>query len=275
MLNKKWRKYNGVLIFNLSPHLEDDMSNVGELIRKTGSSMARWVTNFDCGIETDYWYIIKDSFAGIDEYSYNTRKSIRKGLRRLEVKQISKEILLNNGYEVYKQAFIAYKTLNKLKNKDVFIREIVALDEKWEFWGVFIKEDNSRMVGYSINYVGDDYSDFSITKFHPGFLKLRLSDALFFKMTEYYLGYRKLKYITGGSRNISHKTNIQLEYIRKFKFRKAFCKLNVHYNPFFKILVNILFPFRRLLKLFPINFFRKIVVVLKQESIRRNCKKLC
>lgn len=275
MLSKRWRRHNGVLIFNLSPHLDNDMSNVGDLVSNTYAVMARWVTNFDCGIETDYWYIIKDSFNGINEYSYSTRKSIRKGLRKLDVRKISKKTLLNNGYEVYKQAFIAYKTLNKLKDKDLFTREIADLDESWEFWGVFIKEDNCTMVGYSINYIADDYSDFSITKFHPDFLRFRLSDALFFKMTEYYLGSRKLKYITGGSRNISHRTNIQLEYIRKFKFRKAFCKLNIHYNPFFKILVNFLFPFRRLLKLVPINFFRKIVVVLKQESIRRNCKNVC
>jgi hypothetical protein len=92
-------------------------------------------------------------------------------------------------------------------------------------------------------------------------------------MNNYYLIDRELKYVTDGTRSISHQTNIQNFLIHKFKFRKAYCCLHIRYQPFFGLLVSCLFPFRKLLLVFNFSFIRNINSILLQEKIRRNCKK--
>lgn len=52
-------------------------------------------------------------------------------------------------------------------------------------------------------------------------------------------------YINDGARSISHETNFQ-DYLEKyFGFRKAYCKLHVAYNRRIKLVVKVLFPFRK------------------------------
>tara|TARA_B100001250_G_C19400860_1_gene614680 strand:- start:353 stop:631 length:279 start_codon:yes stop_codon:yes gene_type:complete len=89
-------------------------------------------------------------------------------------------------------------------------------------------------------------------------------------MTDYYLNHLKLKYITGGTRSMSHDTNIQKEYIRKFKFRKAYCRLNVIYSSWVAILIKIIYPFKKIFYLVNNRFFAKIQTLIEHEKIRRS-----
>ena len=100
------------------------------------------------------------------------------------------------------------------------------------------------------------------------------SYALYFVMNSYYLKERKLKYVNEGTRSILHETNVQSFLIDKFKFRKAYCNIQVVYSPFFNILVRYLLPIRSFFSLIPLDFFRKIYVVLHQEEIRKLCAKV-
>ena len=59
-------------------------------------------------------------------------------------------------------------------------------------------------------------------------------------MNKYYLNENNFKYVNNGTRSISHQTNIHDFLIDKFKFRKAYCKMEIEYAPFFKILINSL-----------------------------------
>ena len=93
-------------------------------------------------------------------------------------------------------------------------------------------------------------------------------------MNKYYLEEKKIKYVSNGTRSISHQTNIHDFLIEKFKFRKAFCKIELVYKRKINFLVKFLYPCRIIFSLIPMNFFRKIYIVLFQEEIKRECQKV-
>ena len=92
-------------------------------------------------------------------------------------------------------------------------------------------------------------------------------------MNKYYLNENNFKYVNNGTRSISHQTNIHDFLIDKFKFRKAYCKMEIEYAPVFKMLINSLSFFGYFFSLIPLNIFRKLHVVLYQENIQRICEK--
>ena len=265
-----WRKYNGAIIPTLPPHVdvEATIDDISSFLIKSNAYFARWTTNFDCSEETEFWYVIKDTFQGLDELSSNTRKSIRKGLKNVYIQKVSKQYIINHGYNVYQKAFRKYNTYLPTKSYKQFEKELESDIGIWDFWGVFNTE--KILVGYSKNRILNDVCDYYSTKFNPDYLKSRMSDVLFYKMTEYYLGEKDFKYVSGGTRSISHDTNIQKEYVKKFKFRKAYCHLHVIYNSKINFLVRCLYPFRGLLSLLSFGPFRQLNILLKQELIRRS-----
>jgi len=271
-MNNYWKKYKGALICKSSPYIEikEGVNMIRKMIIQHNVLFARWTSNFDCKEKTDFWFIIKEKFEGLEELSYNTRKSIRKGLKLVDIRMITREEFLLQGYEVYFAAFKRYINYSNPMSEKRFNEHIQSLEFDWDFWGVFDK--TGKLVGYSQNKIYEDYCNYSITKFHPNFLKLRVSDVLFYKMTDYYLNSNKLRCVSGGTRTLFHKTNIQREYVRKFKFRKAYCQLHVEYHPVFKILIIILYPFKILFAKINNRFFFQLSALLKQEEIVRNNK---
>ena len=89
-------------------------------------------------------------------------------------------------------------------------------------------------------------------------------------MNHYYLEEKNFLYVNDGARSIAHETNIQSFLVEKFKFRKAYCRLNIAYRKDIAIIVKILYPFRKIISTFNFSIANKIVVLLKQEEIRRS-----
>ena len=89
-------------------------------------------------------------------------------------------------------------------------------------------------------------------------------------MNQHYLNERNFRYVNDGARSISHKTNIQSYLIQKFKFRKAYCKLNIVYSKRIEVLINIIYPMRSLIRYLRIGPFIKINILVEQERIRRS-----
>lgn len=83
-------------------------------------------------------------------------------------------------------------------------------------------------------------------------------------MNRYYLQELDLRYVSDGARSITEHSNIQLFLIDKFHFRKAYCQLQIEYQWWLKIIINILFPFRRLIPV------QKVKAILNMEAMRRN-----
>lgn len=272
-MNSCWRKYNGAIIPTSPPTalIKQRLVEIKKILKKSNVYFARWVSNFDSEKQLDFWYVIKDNKFDLSDLSSKTRNQIKKGLKMCLVREISLDEYINEGYIIYLEAFKTYKTFKKPMNKDGFETKIINLDESCQFWGVFNLEN--KLIGFSQNNINNNICEFSITKFHPEYLKLRPSEALFYTMVDFYLNKSEIQYIHNGTRSIAHHTNIQEFLIKKFKFRKAYCKLHILYRPFFGFIVRLLFPLRSIIKYFPLNIFRKLHIILKQEEICRNCEK--
>ena len=118
----------------------------------------------------------------------------------------------------------------------------------------------------------ENYAEYRSTKFHPKYLKYRPSEALIYSMNKNYLNDRKFKYVNNGTRSISHKTNFPSFLIKKFKFRKAYCKLNIVYSNKIKYIIKALYPFKNIFRFFNIGPIRQVNILLKQEEIVRSFK---
>ena len=265
-----WRKYNGALVPSIPPHLEVDTTDLDKFIKEEGVYFARWTTNFDYKKETEFWHVICDEKLEISDYSKNTRNQIRRGLRNCEVKIIDKKKVLKEGFESYTAAFLKYNTHLEAKSEEDFHQELDLLGLEWEFWGIY---NDGNMIGYCQNKISNSTCDYSTIKFHPDYLKLYPSYALFYTMNRYYLNEKGFKYVNDGARSISHETNIQSFLIQKFKFRKSYCKLNIIYSPKVKFLLTIIYPFKSIISLLKFGPFIKISILINQEKIRRSYEK--
>mgnify|MGYP001365447173 CR=1 FL=1 len=262
-----WRKYNGALIPTAPPHVEVDISGLEEEIKNQDAYFARWTSNFDQKEISGFWHVICDEKLEIEDYSRNTRSKIRRGLKQCKVKMITKHIILENGYHCYSSAFSKYNTHLSPKTITQFQEEINSFDDSWDFWGIYYDE---KMIGYSQNKILEDYCDYSTIKFNPDYLRFYPSYALFFIMNQYYLNEKNFKYVNDGARAISHKTNIQSFLIDKFRFRKAYCKLNIMYSQKISLLLFFIYPFRLIIKFLRFGPFLKLNILFDQEKIRRS-----
>ena len=267
-----WKKYNGALIPDQPPHIRmtDSQKYIGKLVKSKNAFFARWTTEFDKKLMTNFWFVINDRPLDINDYSSNTRSKIRRGLKNLDVKKIKKSELISKGYTTYKEAFKRYKNLLPQMNKSEFKAHILGLDKTWDIWGVFHKDGG--LIAYSQNQIRDNQCTYSIIKFHVDYLRYYPSYALYYTMNKYYLKEMQLNYVNEGTRSILHETNVQEFIIDKFKFRKAYCILNIHYHPLVRVIIWLLFPFRDVMLKFKKGILHKMAVVLKQEEIRRNQK---
>lgn len=85
-------------------------------------------------------------------------------------------------------------------------------------------------------------------------------------MNEHYLGKKLFRYVTDGSRTITEHSGIQDYLIQNFNFRKAYCRLEIHYQWWMKIAVNLLYPFRNIITL------PRVKAVLNMEAMQRGAK---
>jgi len=270
--NINWINYQGALIPDLPPHIEVNLSKSEqkELLKLSGAYFLRWTNEWDREKVSQFWYVIKDEKEDINIYKSKIRNQIKKGLKNCRVEKVTKEYISENGYEVYYEAFKRYETFLKPMSKENFKKSILNSQSNIDFWGVFV---NNKLVAYSQNKIRGNICEYNVTKFNPNFLKYRPSEALFFEMNKYYLNEKNFLYVSDGARSISHKTNIQDFLISKFRFRKAYCKLNIAYRKDIELLVKILFTFRRIFFSSKNKYFQKLSVLLKHEEIRKSFEK--
>jgi len=267
-----WIGYQGTLIPDVAPHVPVTLTDEAarELLRRSGAYFLRWVSDFDCREETEFWYVIKVGKVSMEELSANTRSKVRRGLKNCSVEPCSAETIANGGYDVYRKAFARYDTFLKPVEKEAFARQILRLAAKkeWEFWCV--RDRSGILIAYSQNRIENGSCNYATIKFDPDHLKHYPSYALFFVMNSYYLKERGMRYVNDGARSLSHQTDIQMFLISKFGFRKAFCRLNIRYSPKVMAAVRLLYPFRRLIAAFKHPVAGKLNVLLKHEEIRRS-----
>lgn len=269
----QWVNYYGAIVPEGVPHREGvTKDDVKHLLKHTNAYFCRYTSDWDIKEKTEYWYVLKDKIENLDDYKSKIRYQIRKGLKNCHSRVVSKEELVEFGYEIYFKSYERYEDkFKKPSSKSHFQRWISSMDEtEWDFWGVF--NDKRLLIGFSLNQIWNNICNLIYVKSHPDYYYLYPNYALFFSMQKYYLNDKGFKYVLDGGRNIGHKTNIQNFLITKFQYRKVFCKLNVIYSKRVKLLVLLLFPFRPIISKIRLKPCRKLTYLLKQEEIRRTFK---
>ena len=121
----------------------------------------------------------------------------------------------------------------------------------------------------------DSWAEIQTAKFHPDFLNLRVSDALYATVLEHYLNKAGLHYVSSGSRSINHVTNTQEYKEQHFGYRKCYCRLHVAYRQPLKLVVALAYPLRQLINMLGNKFgvAHHLSAILKMEEIAMKAKK--
>lgn len=257
--------YKGGWISKNNPYKSHYLTKIEiDEIFKKGGMFIRNIYNFDCEVETSFWYVIKDSFGGMDELPTKVRNQVRKSQKTYEFKIVEKSDFLKIAYAIFSAAIENYEVRAENISEQDFVNTIQGQSEKAEYWVAYHKELGNP-VAFSINLVDDDMCEYQTMKALPEFLRGSTYPyyGLIFEMNMHYLEICKLQFVNDGARSITEHSNIQSFLIEKFKFRKAYCNLQVEYVWWLKIMINMLFPFRRII------FLQKVKALLNQEAMRR------
>lgn len=263
---------------NCYPHEEPDTSELKiNLKKQKGALFARYTTDFDCGYETPFWAVIKDTPFDINYLKAKRRYEINRGNKNFYTKPLARQNL-GDMYDVYVESMKGYDN-PVIEAEDTFVH-------KWD--NVFATEENVLILGvfeYSTNilcgwaHVIDHGRYIPISTFDTrvSYEKNGVNFALTFGICEYYKS--KLEsgsvYLCDGYRNVLHKTKFQDFLIKYFGFRKAYCNLHMVYRPTVLIAVKLIYPFRKGIKTFlPKNIKSKVCAVLDMEEWSRECQQL-
>lgn len=265
-----WKYYNHAAMPTAAPHEKINMSpiNNGSIWKIGGALLARWTTDFDCGYETNWWYVIKDDPFDVSKLKSKRRYVINQGIKNFEVKIINPIDYKKQLYEIQVAAFSVYPPKYRPHVDEKTFNQSIDNWNNAVVFGAFFRE-TGELCGYSLINEHADWAGFSVQKTNPAFEKYQINAALVYGILEKYnskLGNNF--YICDGEKNILHETAFQ-EYLEKyFSFRKAFCKLNLVYRKPIGVAVAVLMPFRRILnRLDGILPIQKISAVLQMDSI--------
>lgn len=282
-----WRYSNHTVYPNKPPHVdistEEDVVN-GGIVWKAFPKAFRvsYITDWDCKVETSFWYVIKDTAFDLTALKAKRRYEITKANRNFSVRQISALDSIDDIYDVYLESLDGYENEIPIP-KDSFksqVELIINYDStigggrRMVLYGAY--DNNNRLCGYAHIIIYRDCALFSQLKTRPSEESKGINAALCYKilvdLSEELNGGGF--YISDGARNLYHKTHFQ-DYLEKyFLFRKAFCRLVVVWNPKISWIITMLYPFRRLfLRLDSLKFVHALNAMLLAEEISRECKK--
>ena len=205
-MSNSWKYYNHAAIPTCGPHQTPNLQPIEDnnsiwKLKEGFVLLARWTSDFDCGYDTGWWYIIKDSALELEQCKKKVRKELRKALDSLDVRIINPEEYENDIKYVYKAAVSNYTIPDgALELKNVEKKE----DEEWV--GAFIK-NTDELIAYKVAKLHDDYVEMVTSKANPNYLKLSPFLALNYYQIKIYINSGKYRYMTNGTRTILHQSN--------------------------------------------------------------------
>lgn len=240
-----------------------------ELLKKLGGRLVRWNEgDFEFSGNPEWYTLICRNFISLDDVKSKLRNEIRKGISNCGVKQVDAEYISNYGYEVYSKAYGRYRNNRQnIVDREAFSREMISYSnyqDLMQFWGVYY---GNKLIAYSSNYIFYPTEVlYTSIKIDPEWLHMNPSYALIYTMNKYYLSDNGFEYANDGYRTLLHETNFQSFLIKNFGFIKAGLQLKVHYKPIYSLIINGLYPVRKIAgKVDP-----RLEAVLKLEKIRRS-----
>ena len=279
-----WRMSNHMVSPHKGPNQEvktDDIVS-GEIWHKYSRALGvRWTSSWDCSEHTQWWYCIKDTPFVLSELKAKRRYEITKGSRNFTVRRLNSEEYIERMYDVYKDALTGYKNtppelLNTFKGQTLpwfHYDSSIGGGREMLVYGAF--NEDEQMCGYAHLIKYKDHCSFSTLKTRPSSESKGINAAICYQILsdlEEDLQ-RNDFFISDGARNLFHETHFQ-DYLEKyFCFRKAYCKLNVVWNPKISWIIKVLYPFRKLfLKLDDKKVFHAMNALLLSEDISRDCR---
>ena len=277
LYRKAWR-------FAGPPHKEQKLSKeaCGNLLR-IGGLLVRNTYNFDCQEKTNFWFVIQDTFNGLEDLSSNERNKIRRSEKALVFKRISLDLLKSEGWSILKATYEDYAVSDRDMDETVFLNYLSECEKQvFDYWGIF---DQDRLIGFCTVWLWpsqnwelgliDNKPNYRLNSCEYGLIGILPEYkhnntypyyGLFYKMNEYYLGEKKYRYVADGARSITEHSHIQDFLMQNLNFRKAYCQLEVHYKWWMKIAVKMLYPFRKIITL------PRIKAILNMEAMQRGEK---
>ena len=234
---------------------------------KKGGLFVRNTFDFD-GKESDFWYIVKDSFEEIENLKPRTRTKIRAAFKAFDYRLVGIDTIKEKGYPIISETYANYKVIDRKMNGTIFNDYLNECQRRnFHFWGIFDK-NNNELVGFSSVRIWKNCCEYGksglMTKYKYG--PHYPYYGLYYAMNQYYIDNLHFKYVSDGSRTITEHSQIHDFLIQQFNFRKAYCQIEIHYQWWMKIAVNMLFPFRKTIT------FPRIKAVLNMEAMRRGEK---
>lgn len=249
-----------------APHLckEASKDEVSEMLRGGGLFLTN-TYDFDCQNETSFWWVIKDTFGGMEELSSKMRNQVKKSLKTYDVEKVTKEEILRIGLEIGNRALEGYKIKEKLHYSQQELEDYINSRSDREYWAVYTKEEHIP-VAYAVNTIENGVCvGYNRMKCDPAYQHNSTYPyyGLIYEMNRYYLLEKGMLYVNDGRRSLSEHSNIQPFLIEKFHFRKAYCRLQIEYRWYFGVLVRLSCTFKRFIS----NHSLKMII--KQELAQR------
>lgn len=269
MIIEGWKYYNHAAVPTVAPHEMVNFSAIqsGEIWNIEGGKpvLARWISDFDCGYETEWWYVIKDDCTTLEQCKKKVRKEIRKANDKLNIKVINPEEYEDETKFVYHLAVSGYEK----PDVPLYLKEIRKSDNE-EWIGAFDRVDK-KLIAYKVARLQGEYVEMVTSKVNPNYRSYCPLLAMNFYQIEKYINSGLYRYMSNGARTILHQTGYNDYLENKLGFRKAYCRLNIVYRPIVKPIVSILFPFRAVLKRFDNTaLIRRINGILEMEYVNRS-----
>ena len=274
---KGWKYYNHAVVPTCAPHETPDLAPISdERIWSLGGGknvlFARFVTDFDCNEETPFWYVVKDGPFVFEALDKKYQKNVKRALDRCEARRINQREYVEDIWRVYSAAYEKYETADNEVSKEEFV---AALQEDTdEYWGAFNRE-TGEMAGWMSCQNYGSCTETKKAKYHPDLQSYcRPSDVLHYAVLNHYLNELHQWYVTSGTRNINHKTNVQEYKIKNWNFRKAYCILHEEYRPGVRLAVGVRYPLRQVLMRFDgITKIHQLNALLMLEKLARECRR--
>ena len=265
----KYHLYRNAWRFAGPPHEEQklDKEAYSNLLSMYGL-LVRNTYKFDCQEETCFWYVIKDHYEGLDALSSRTRNKIHHAFNHFEYRLIPFEELKEKGYQIIDETYADYPVHDRKMNHDVFMEYLDQCHENpFDYWGIFDKE-TQQMVGFCTVELWENCCEYGMTGILSKYKKNGYYPyyGLYHHLNGYYLEQQKFKYVSDSARTITEHSHIQDFLIQNFNFRKAYCQLVVHYQWWMKLVVKMLYPFRKIISL------PRIKAILNMEAMQRGKK---
>lgn len=118
------------------------------------------------------------------------------------------------------------------------------------------------MIAYVDVLIQNGIAKYTAMKGIPAFLNKTILLWLTFIMQEYYVEKQRLRFVTDGARSVTEHSNIQ-SFLDKFRFRRAYCRIQIKYVWWVKILISFLYPVRNIIPI------KKIKYLLRFEAMQR------